>query len=78
MSTKKIGIMTAQMDPSLPHAARLRAALDAKFPQFKFTLMEALIMAEGPWELRANMRPAMGTMTCWAEGYLQALSDASG
>ena len=51
-------------------------ALGAKFPQFQFAVVDGKVTADGPWDRPANERPAMGTMTPWAEGYLQALADS--
>lgn len=35
------------------------------------------VVAEGPWELPANQRPALPTMQTFAEGYLAALQSVS-
>lgn len=63
--------------------ARVCDALNTKFPVFKFTTVPLAsnppstdIFAEGPWELSANLRPAMGTMATFAEGYLYGLIDS--
>jgi len=53
----------------------LCTALQAKFPQFQFKPAGEAVTAEGPWELKANERPAMGTMSAYGDGYLQCLID---
>ena len=72
MSTKKIGVTATS------NATTVCKALDTKFPQFKFTVVDGQVVAEGPWERKAvagpDGRPAMGDMTRWAEGYDQALT----
>jgi len=73
MSTKKIGVPTSTISPEAADA--LSFALDTKFPQFKFTAVDGQLVADGPWDLKANVRPAMGTIACWAEGYIQCMVD---
>lgn len=55
----------------------LVGALNAKFPQMKFTLEGNELHAEGPWDLPASARPAWGTMQTYAEAYVQAIIDLS-
>ena len=55
--------------------APVAAALQVKFPQFQFKVDVDAVVAEGPWDQPASARPAMGTMACYAEGYMQALVD---
>lgn len=54
-------------------------ALKEEFPQFDFFAADTAtgdvnITAGGDaWALSANQRPAMGTMTAWANGYARCL-----
>ncbi len=60
---------------------RVRGALEKEFPQFTFTSrtdekLGDVIEASGEaWALPANQRPAMGTMSAWAGGYVRAIED---
>lgn len=66
------------------HAEKLASALSGKFGVshgngFEFSIKEegdgTKVMASGPWELPANQRPALPTMTTFADGYLACLKD---
>jgi len=68
------------------HAEKISAALSAKFGVshghgFDFSTKEegdgTKVMASGPWELPGNQRPALPTMTTFAEGYLACLKDVT-
>ena len=77
MSVKKIGIQTASI--STEAVAALCTALDTRYAQFKFTVMDGQVVADGPWERKAiagpDGRPAMGDMARWGEGYVQCMVD---
>ena len=77
MSTKKILPYTAT---STLEADTLCNVMAKKFadatgvPYFQFTVVEGHLCATGEaWAKKANERPAMGTMTSFAEGYVWCL-----
>ena len=71
-------------------ADKVAAALGRRFPFFDFShdVMPALdpqgaqipvvraVLADGPWHIKANLRPSLDQIAKFAEGYLTCLLDA--
>lgn len=59
--------------------ARLSDAMRDEFPVFSFDVVQdhgggfSLTATGEAWALPANQRPAMGTMSAWASGYIRCL-----
>lgn len=91
MKGKKV-VATLQNVFDTTSADRLAIALAAKFPFFSFTHEAGaapdqvnplqvsparLVLADGPWHIKANLRPSLDQISRFAEGYLQCLLDAA-
>ena len=69
-------------------AERLTKALTTRFPFFDFThepvqtmvgadfVPARIVKADGPWHVKANLRPSLDQIVKFAEGYLTCLLDA--
>lgn len=90
MKGKKV-VATLQDPTDTVTADKVATALGRRFPFFDFShdVMPALdtqgaqipvvraVLADGPWHIKANLRPSLDQIVRFAEGYLTCLLDSA-